>query len=170
MQRVVPVGLVLALSWIAPSHAQGVSDTSAVRSVVAGFAEAWNRHDMDAFGRLFTPDADFVNVAGSWWKGRVAIQHNHAYSHGTIPQADTAGFGGNPAHWGIFRHSTMRFDAIDIRFVRSDIALARVAWRLSNDARTALARTGMLLFVVVRDEGEWHIAAAHNTEIDRTVH
>jgi len=40
---------------------------------------------MDAFGRLFTPDADFVNVAGSWWKGRVAIQHNHAYSHGTIP-------------------------------------------------------------------------------------
>jgi len=64
----------------------------------------------------------------------------------------------------------MRFDAIDIRFVRSDIALTRVAWRLSNDARTALARTGMLLFVVVRDEGEWHIAAAQNTEIDRTVH
>src|SRR5260370_21169003 len=75
MPRVLPVGLVLALSWIAPSHAPGPSDTYAVRSVVAGFAEALNRHDMDAFGRLFTPDADFVNVAGSWWKGRVAIQH-----------------------------------------------------------------------------------------------
>src|SRR5437870_13116853 len=111
MQRVVPVGLVLALSWIAPSHAQGPSDTSAVRSVVAGFAEAWSRHDMDAFGRLFTPDADFANVAGGWWKGRGASQHDHAYSHGTIRQADPAGSGATPAHSGSCRHRTMTFDA-----------------------------------------------------------
>lgn len=37
------------------------------------------------------------------------------------------------------------------------------------DARIA-RRTGMLLFVVVRDQGGWRIAAAQNTEINRSVH
>ena len=45
-----------------------------VRNVVAGFATAWNRHDLDAFGKLFAPDAEFVNVAGSLWTGRQSIQ------------------------------------------------------------------------------------------------
>ena len=46
--------------------------------------------DMSAFGQLFAPNADFVNVTGSWWKGRASIQQHHAYSHGTIPKADAA--------------------------------------------------------------------------------
>jgi hypothetical protein len=33
------------------------------------FQEAWNTHDMDAFGRLFYPDATFVNRFGSYWRG-----------------------------------------------------------------------------------------------------
>jgi len=32
--------------------------------VADGFAGAWNRHDMEAFGQLFHEDADFVNVVG----------------------------------------------------------------------------------------------------------
>ena len=40
------------------------SDEEAARKVVIGFPEAWNRHDMNALGALFTPDADFVNVTG----------------------------------------------------------------------------------------------------------
>jgi hypothetical protein len=41
------------------------NDAKDVRNVVAGFATAWNHHDLDAFGKLFAPDADFVNVAGA---------------------------------------------------------------------------------------------------------
>ena len=50
------------------------NDTDAVRNVVEGFATAWNHHDMDAFGKLFAPDAEFVNVAGSFLKGRVDVR------------------------------------------------------------------------------------------------
>ena len=46
------------------------NDTEDVRNVVAAFATTWNRHDLDTFGKLFAPDADFVNVAGLWWTGR----------------------------------------------------------------------------------------------------
>jgi hypothetical protein len=35
-----------------------------VKRVVNGFPEAWNRHDMDVFGALFAPDADFVLLRG----------------------------------------------------------------------------------------------------------
>lgn len=97
---------------------------------------------MDAFGKLLAPDADFINVGGFQMTGRAEIQRHHAYSHGTNPQAS-----GDAGHWGIFRHSTMTFNTIDIRFVRPDVAPARVAWTLANDARID-RRTGMLLFVV----------------------
>jgi len=46
------------------------NDADDVRNAVAGFATSWNRHDMDAFGRLFAPDAEFVSVAGVVWTGR----------------------------------------------------------------------------------------------------
>ena len=39
------------------------NDAEDVRKVAAGFATAWNHHDLDAFGKLFAPDADFVSVA-----------------------------------------------------------------------------------------------------------
>jgi hypothetical protein len=61
------------------------NDAQDVRNVVAGIATTWNRRDMDAFGKLFLPDAVFVNVAGVLWTGRQSIQAQHAYSHGVIP-------------------------------------------------------------------------------------
>lgn len=48
-------------------------DSNEVTKAVAGFAEAWNRQDMQAFGQLFTTNADFVNVAGELDMGRAAI-------------------------------------------------------------------------------------------------
>ncbi len=143
-------------------------DSLEVTKAVAGFAEAWNRHDMQAFGQLFTSNADFVNVAGKLDMGRAAIVKHHAYSHGTISQNSEP----QASHrlWGIFSHSTMAFDSIGVRFLRHDVAVARVAWRLTGDVRSTEPRTGMFLFVVVENNGKWAIAAAQNTEINRKVH
>jgi hypothetical protein len=67
-----PDNLVLAAS----------NEADNVRNTVAGFATNWNRHDMDGLGKLFAPDAEFVNVAGDVWTGRQSIQTQHAYTHG----------------------------------------------------------------------------------------
>jgi uncharacterized protein (TIGR02246 family) len=142
------------------------NDERDVRQVVSGFAETWNHHDMEAFGRLFAPDADFVNVGGNWWKGRAAIQMHHAYSHGTIP-ADTQG--GEMRYFGIFKTSTMRFTQIDVRFLPKDVAVAHVSWELLGDTRTPNPRHGLITFVLTRQDGSWLISAAQNTEINRTV-
>jgi uncharacterized protein (TIGR02246 family) len=108
-------------------------DEEDVRKTVGGFSQSWNHHDMEAFGKLFANDADFVNVAGDWWKGRKAIQAQHAYSHGSIP-ADTKGFEALRVYYGIFKTSTIRFTEIDVRFLRSGVALAHASWELLGDA------------------------------------
>lgn len=144
------------------------SDEQEVKNTVLGFATDWNHHDMDAFGKLFALDADFVNVGGSWWKGRKEIQIRHAWSHGAIPR-DTPGFDKTDPHYGIFRDSTMTFVHIEVRFLQKDVAIAHVNWELFGDARTRNPRRGVLLFVLTQQNGEWQIAAAQNTEINRTV-
>ena len=134
MNRHVRLSMALALMafpFVACLHAEP-NDEGDVRQVVSGFAETWNHHDMEAFGKLFAPDADFVNVGGSWLKGRQDIQMNHAFYHGTIP-ADSPSRACNTCstnvkagiNYGIFKTSTMQFIQIDVRFLQKDVAVAR---------------------------------------------
>jgi hypothetical protein len=149
--------------------AAGSNAAEDVRNVVAGFATTWNRHDLDAFGKLFTLDADFVNVAGSLWIGRQSIQAQHAYSHGVIPAASPGFSEEDRRYYGIFRNSTVRFDQVDVRFLRKEVAIAHVHWELLGDVRTQDPRRGVFLFVLTRQNAAWLIGAAQNTEINRSV-
>ncbi len=144
------------------------NDTDDVRKTVEGFATDWNHHDMDAFGKLFAPDADFVNVVGVVMNGREEIQMHHAWAHGAIPNT-TRVPGTLPANYGIFKKSTMKFEAISVRFLRTDVALAHVNWQLLADARTSTPRHGVLLFVLTRGDKGWQIASGQNTEMNRPV-
>ena len=166
-----PIRLVATLAlmtFLGMSAAVGQDATQDVRNAVLGFSTAWNHHDMVAFGKLFAPDADFVNVQGKWWKGRESIQLHHAWAHGVIAQNTFPH--ANPAYFGIFKHSTIKFIQIDVHFLRKDVAIAHVNWELLGDARTSSPRNGVLTFVLTRQNGGWLIAAAQNTEINRVVH
>jgi ketosteroid isomerase-like protein len=46
--------------------------------LTTGPAAAWNQHDMHAFASLFHDDAAFVNVAGTYLRGRGEIEQGHA--------------------------------------------------------------------------------------------
>ncbi len=144
-------------------------DARDVRNTVTEFAINWNRHDLDAFGKLFVLDADFVNVTGLLWTGRQSMQAQHAYTHGGIP-ADSPGFSAEDRrYYGIFKNSTIKFDHVEVRFLQKDVALAHVNWELLGDARTQNPRRGVFMFVLTRQSIGWLIAAAQNTEVKRTV-
>ncbi len=79
---------------------------ASVESVVGRLLEAWNRGDAQAFGELFTSDADYVTAAGDWRKGREAIRQllaveavpPHVQVEGSVSVRDhgevrTVGFG-----------------------------------------------------------------------------
>lgn len=157
----------LAFLLMASTASAADPDEEAVRLTVSRFAEAWNRHDMDGFGALFAPDADFVNVTGQWWKGRQDIQRRHAFLHGTIPTEGVPE--ALPRNHGIFKESTYQFDRIDVRFISKDVAIAHGAWTMRADARTAEPRHGLMTFTLTRDDDHWLFSAAQNTEIERRV-
>lgn len=142
------------------------SDKEEVQKVLTAEVEAWNRHDMEAFGKLYASDADYVNVGGKWTKGRRAIQMNHAYLHGTIP-IDTPDVDVPRELYGIFKTSAIRLTRIDVRFLRKDVAVAHVSSEMTGDAHTPSLRRFQITFVLTREEGTWLIAAAQDTEIKR---
>jgi uncharacterized protein (TIGR02246 family) len=134
------------------SGADQNSDQAAIRQTVMGLQEAWNRHDMKAFANLFAEDADFVNVAGAWWKGRAEIEQKHRAAHATI-----------------FRDSTLSVEEVDVRFLTPDIAIAHVLTALVGqkmaDGTVVPPRRALLTQVLQKQSGKWMIVASHNTDV-----
>jgi ketosteroid isomerase-like protein len=140
--------------------------------IVQSYADAWNRHDMDALGQLFAADADFVNAAGYRWTGREAIQKNHAYMHGTIAADDRSGVTALLERHGAFRESTFAFTNLDVKSPTPNVAIAYATWRLTGHAASGTAgttepRTGIMTFVLSRNGDLWKISAGQNTETAR---
>src|SRR6185295_2728024 len=59
-------------------------DDSAVRAIVAKFADTWNRHDMNAMHALDTEDVEWINVTANHWRGKAAVYKGHDTIHRTI--------------------------------------------------------------------------------------
>jgi uncharacterized protein (TIGR02246 family) len=164
------VAMALVVIILVPAaNAQGQSPDEAVTRALGCFADGWNRHDMTAFGQCFAADADFVNVTAQWWKGRSAIQKNHAYLHGTVAVSDASDVTVPPRSHGIFKTSTLTFTSTAMRLARPDLAIARASWQMTGDTRTPAPRSGVMMLVVVNQGDGWHIVAVQNTEIARTV-
>jgi len=127
-------------------------DEAAIRQTVMGLQEAWNRHDMRAFANLFAEDADFVNVAGVWLKGRSQIEEKHRAAHATM-----------------FRDSTLSVEEVNVRFLTPDIAIAHVLTSLVGqklpDGTEVPQRRALLTVVLQKQSGKWMIVAAHNTDV-----
>jgi len=127
-------------------------DLAHVTQMVHAFAACWNRHDMNAFARLFAPDAEFVNVVGLWWKGREQIRQAHEHTHATM-----------------FRNSRLSIAEVAVRFPQAGMALARARWMLEGhvtpDGAALPPRTGLLLNVLQRDAAGWAIIDSQNTDI-----
>src|ERR1039457_5586894 len=95
MKKFLVLGALLSLGVASTSVAMDkqINDEVGVSAVVHGFEDAWNRHDMDAFAKLFATDADFVNVRGMRRVGRDEITKAHAAVHATIFKTSTLKIG-----------------------------------------------------------------------------
>jgi uncharacterized protein (TIGR02246 family) len=145
LPKVVVCAIVLAMSCVALANDQ--ADEQAIKAVVEGFAKSWNLPGMPGFGDLFTEDADFVVITGRWLKGRDEIVKLHR-----DVLAD------------LYKGSQFFVDATTIRFLRSDIAVVHSAWRVmyTKDGKE-LKRTTLAVLILAKAQGQWRIAAVHNT-------
>lgn len=120
----------------------------AILELIETLIGGWNRHDMKIFALPFAEDADFVNVAGQWLRGRAEICDRHAER---------------------FRSSRLRADRISIRFVRTDVAVVHFQWELAGelgaDGQGLPPRHGITTLVASEQKGRWRFDAAQNTDI-----
>jgi uncharacterized protein (TIGR02246 family) len=130
----------------------GVMDEAKSEALVQEMEIAWNTHDMRRFAARFAEDADFVNVAGSWMRGRDDIEAKHAASHA-----------------GRFKDSTMRMRLASVKEIAPGVGVIHVTWQLEGHTESGPRRTtdtprGIWTWTV-RDRGtQLEIVAAHNTD------
>ena len=123
----------------------------AVRNVLAEYDVSWNDHDMDAFGRLFTEDCDYVNIAGVHWKGAQEIVQRHAeLFHNRLKTA------------------VRKLTGVEVRFSTPDVALVHATWDVTGSNRPAGGAVPVLkeitTMVMVKSNGKWLITTFQTTE------
>ena len=117
--------------------------------LIAGLVAAWNRHDMTAFASVFHEDAAFVNVVGTYARGRRGIEQLHATAHASF-----------------YRNCTISMRLEDARMAAADVIVAHVTSDVRGDERAPdQVRETIMTLVIERQHGLWKISAAHNTAV-----
>ena len=127
-------------------------DDEAIRKVIAGTTEAFNKHDAKAFAAFYAPDAELVTVRGERMKGATEIEKGLASIFATRATA-----------------ATLKTLDLSIRLIKPDVAIAHVTNEMSgveNSKRESQPpHRELSIRVLVKDEGKWRVTAFHNTII-----
>jgi uncharacterized protein (TIGR02246 family) len=149
--------IVVAVSLFAISYSTAVTaapkdraeDEAAIRAIVTRLQDAWNAGDSKAWSAPFAEDADYVVVNGLKIKGREMIEAGHRRIFDTV-----------------YKESHNSASVQSIRFLRDDIAITHVEWRLKlNEGGAPKEKKAMCSMVMTKDKGRWVITAFHNTPI-----
>jgi uncharacterized protein (TIGR02246 family) len=124
------------------------ADIAAIRAVIAEIETGFNEHDAERSVAQFTDDATAVNVGGTLIAGRDALLDAHR-----------AGFAGP------LGDQYARYELGEITFLRPDVAVAHKRARATDaDGNPIdLDHTMIALYVFVREDGRWRVAARQNT-------
>ena len=129
-----------------------MSDRSAIQDLLVRVGETWNAGDAQAYAELFTEDADYVTYFGQNMPGRRTIEEVHRrLFEGPLRGSRLTGLG--------------RPDGYSIRFLRPDVAVvvAEGGSSLGGGEESDSDRRSTVMFVAVRDDGDWRFAAFQNT-------
>ena len=154
--RFLPVSIIgLLICYAVTGNAQSPTthgDEEAIKKVIAGTTEAFNKHDAKAFARFYTPDAELVTVRGERMKGVVEIEKGLAAIFATRATA-----------------ATLNTVDVSIRFIKPDVAVAHVTNEMSGVVNTEgqkiPSHRELSIRVLVKDKGIWRVTAFHNTII-----
>lgn len=147
------IGLAAALALPAVAFAQ----EDAIRALLAAQAAAWNAGDAKAWTKDFAADADFINIAGSHFKGREETEQRHAQLFASI-------FKGSRVDVGVWKVRMLGPAAAVAETVHELRGFSRLPPGIRPTVEPGLLRTRMK-YVFVKQGDAWVIVSAQNTAI-----
>jgi uncharacterized protein (TIGR02246 family) len=128
----------------------GEADETAVRGLYQQMIDAWNAGSGERFAAPFTPDGNLVAFDGVHFRGRdqIATFHQQLFDK-----------------W--MKGSRLVGDVEEVRFLSPDVALMHAVGNTvaRGKTRPAPERASIQTLVAVRGDGEWRLAAFHNSRI-----
>lgn len=120
---------------------------SRIAEIVTELEQGWNKGDGAAFARPFTDDADFVNVRGLHIRSRDVIGNGHQHIFDSI-----------------YKGSRVTYALATLRSLAPGVMLAHVNSTLNAPSGPlAGEHQAKISMVMVEVNGDWRIAAFHNT-------
>jgi uncharacterized protein (TIGR02246 family) len=127
-----------------------------VRRVLADQEAAWNAGDADRYAACFHADGTFTNVFGDRYIGRDAFRARHAAIFNTFARGSKVSL--------IVSRVSLPVPGVAIVDVDCTLQTRAAAPTALPPSADGIVRTS-LLEVLVKDEGEWRIAAYHNVDV-----
>jgi uncharacterized protein (TIGR02246 family) len=137
----------------AGQDARRQGDDAAVRAVVAGFSDGWNRHDARAMCASVAEDVEWVGWRGDVTEGRKEVEDNHATLFGDLYK------------------NTHRTDVVkSIRYLGPELASVDDFWTMTG-ARTREGadwpyRAGYANFLMAKRGGRWIVIVSHTADFN----
>src|SRR5580693_6163032 len=144
---------------ISLAHANATEDSSrtgddaAVRQVVAGFSDGWNRHDARAMCASVAEDVRWVGWRGDVTEGRKEVEDNHTTLFGDLYK------------------NTHRTDVVkSIRYLGPELASVDDYWTMTGarkrDGSDWPYRAGYSNFVMAKRTGRWIVIVSHTADFN----
>ena len=126
------------------------TDAMAVRALFQKLNAAWGAGDAEAYGALFTADADYLAFDGVNQKGRAAIIAGH-----------------KPLFEHYLKGSRLTGELVSLDFLAPDVVLAHALGSILDAGRSApkAERLSSQTLVAIKQNGEWRFRAFHNTRV-----
>lgn len=126
---------------------------AAVQAVLNRLVSAWEHHDAEAYGELFTEDATYITYVGTFYQGRRDIVESH-----------------RTLFAGFLKGTRLADEILDVRFYGPGAAVVNGRGDTYKGKRPE--KLGKIqTYTLVRDtdadadaDGQWRIAAFQNTK------
>ena len=142
--------LILSAMTILATTPQSTTDEQEIRQLVKTFEDGWTKKDGNYFAKPFAENADYVVVNGMYLKGREAIASAHQQIFDSF-----------------YKETNIKTEVQSVRFLRPDVAIVHINGQMTGMSFGKPVDTKAKISLVVEktNQGVWHIAAFHNTQV-----
>ncbi|MFD6398575.1 SgcJ/EcaC family oxidoreductase [Nocardia sp. NPDC060249] len=133
---------------VADDTVDHTADIAAIRRIIADTQTAYNTNDAELMTAQFTANAVVGNAVGMLISGRDALLDSN--------RRGLAGF---------LKDEFVRYDVVDVTFLRPDVAIAHKTARATTADGTLIDTEPAMvaLYVLIKQDEQWWTAARQNT-------